>query len=319
MKRLGFIVFLLFLTGLLAACGKPNTDSASSQTQAKTTATTASLAAEMITYKAANGEVLIPKKPQRVVILADVYFGHFVTLGFKPVAATDYVFNNPFYKGLLDGVENVSDGTSLEKILDMKPDLIIAYNPNDLAGELAKIAPTVLVNFGEKDTKELLKEFGRMTGTEEKAEAWIAQWNKKIAEAKPKVVEKVGTKTVSILQPTQKELYVYGNSFGRGGDIMYDEFGLKAPASTQKDAIDSKVGWVQISAEKIPEYAGDYVFTAPWTKDLDGKFVYDSVLWKNLPAYKNNHMYSFDPVGFYFNDPISMDGQLDFVIKSLME
>lgn len=157
-----------------------------------------------------------------------------------------------------------------------------------------------------------------MSNTEDKAKVWIANWDKKIAEYKPKVEGAVGQKTVSILNTYAKGLYVWGSGFGRGGEIIYGEFKLKAPAAAQKDVIDSGTGFATISLEKLPEYAGDYIFTSPWLGDTaDPAVVYDSKLWKSLPAVLNNHVFNMDAKSTSFNDPISLDAELEFIVKIL--
>ncbi|MGW8263546.1 iron(3+)-hydroxamate-binding protein fhuD, partial [Bacillus sp. LR--39] len=32
---------------------------------------------------------------------------------------------------------------------------------------------------------------------------------------------------------------------------------------------------------------------------------------------KNGHVYKIDPIGFYFTDPISLEGQLEYITESL--
>ncbi|MBH5318762.1 ABC transporter substrate-binding protein [Paenibacillus sp. GSMTC-2017] len=311
LKRFGLSMIVVTILTVLAACGS------SDKGNGQKSEPTASPVSETITYSASNGDIVIPKKPKKIALLADVYYGYFLELGYNPIAVTDYAIQNPFYKGLTDGVVNLGDGSSLELLLELEPDLIVAYSGNKAVDELQKIAPTVLIEYGKLNYKQQLKELGVMTGTEAKADEWIASWNKRIEQAKPSILDKVGERTVSIIQPLKSGMYVYGNSYGRGGEILYDEFGLKAPDLVQKEAIDSGVGYTEISLEKLPEFAGDYIFTAPWTTEISGGTVYESSLWKDLPAVKQNRVFEFDPIGFYFNDPISMSAQLDFFIEHL--
>ncbi|SLK11841.1 MULTISPECIES: hypothetical protein [unclassified Paenibacillus] len=54
-------------------------------------------------------------------------------------------------------------------------------------------------------------------------------------------------RTVSIFDSgSAKEFYAYG-SLGRGRDIIYGKFGLKASPIIQKEAIDSDQSWVKLS------------------------------------------------------------------------
>ncbi|MFF2093114.1 AraC family transcriptional regulator [Paenibacillus sp. NPDC058174] len=325
------VTLLLCLTLLLSACagpantnGRTGTNLAPSQTagsesnpsnsgKAATGNTTGS--SEMVAYSAVNGEVQIPKNPQRIVMVAGAFTGHLLALGLKPVGTGDESFNS-YTEGILDDVVNIGSDVPYEKITELQPDLIVVWNDRETIENLSKIAPTVAVEYGVP-LREQLMDFGKMTGREEQAKAWIADWDAKIAEYKPLVKQAVGDRTVSIFDSgNPKEFYAYG-SFGRGGDIIYGEFGLKAPPIIQKEAIDSGTGWAKLSLELLPEYAGDYIFISGWTDDKNAAPVFEGSIWANLPAVQNNHVYRENSRGFVFSDPISMEAQLKFVVDSL--
>jgi iron complex transport system substrate-binding protein len=315
-RKIGILAVVLFLVGILSACGNTSDNAASPSTQGNP----ADSGSETITYTAANGEVKIPKNPKRVVVVADSYVGYFLALGIKPVGITESALSNIYFNGKTDGIENIGDGKSVEKILDLQPDLIVTFAGTENIDALEKIAPTVAVEYGKKDFKEQLREFGKMTGREEKANEWIANWDKKIAEMKPKVQAAVGNKTVSILQPYAKGIYAFGHNYGRGGEIIYGEFQLKAPPLVQKEAIDSGKGWATLSLELLPDYAGDYIFTSAWSGDnADPEVVYGSSVWKGLPAVKNNRVFKLDPKSSFFNDPVSLEAQLAFIVDKLTQ
>jgi len=221
---------------------------------------------------------------------------------------------NPYFEGMLDGVESLGDAISPEKILELKPDLIIVYTGTEGIDKLEQIAPVVAIDYGKKNYKDQMLDFGKLTGKENEAKAWVEQWEKKINELKPQVQAAVGDKTVSILNPYEIGLYVFGHNFGRGGEIIYGEFGLKAPAETQKIVIDSGTGWASISLEKLPEFSGDIIFTYAWSGDAsDPKIVYDSPIWNGITAVKAGNVFQLNPKADTYNDPISLEAQLDFI------
>ncbi|GGK30923.1 iron(3+)-hydroxamate-binding protein FhuD [Caldalkalibacillus thermarum] len=312
------VICAVLLLGMITACGQTSDSTVSESEQAHRDTTES----ETMTFTAANGEIEIPKNPERIVVIADSYVGYFLALGIKPVGITENALKNPYFEGKIDGIESIGDGAnpSIEKILELEPDLIITYSGIEDIGNLEKIAPTVAIEYGQKDFKEQLREFGKMTGREEEAEAWIASWEEKITEYKPRVQEAVGDQTVSILQPYAKGIYAFGHNFGRGGEIIYGEFDLKAPEMVQKEAIDSGQGWVDLSLEMLPDYAGDYIFTSAWSgDDADPEEVYNSTIWQSLPAVKNNRVFKIDPVGSFYNDPVSLKEQLDFIVDCLTQ
>jgi iron complex transport system substrate-binding protein len=335
-SKKGFIliVLTLALAMLLAACGQSaNNSSGSSNAAAANTAaaTTTPVPAasespaaatgdvEMVTFQDSVGEVQIPKNPQRIVDTTAFYTGYFLALGVKPVGVLAGAADNPYFEGMLDGAEIIGDELSPESILALNPDMIIVYAGAENVDKLKEIAPVVAIQYGAKNYKDQMIDFGKLTNKNDEAKAWVAQWEAKIAELKPQVQAVVGDKTVSILNPYAGGLYVFGHNYGRGGEIIYGEFGLKAPAEAQKEAIDSGTGWASISLEKLPEFAGDIIFTCPWSGDTtDPKIVYDNPIWEGLPAVKAGNVFQLNPNADTYNDPVSLEAQLEFISTSLL-
>lgn len=336
-KSLVLIAFTLVFAILLTACGQSANNSSHNSAAAAGPAADASAPvsteapvdasgtaaepakAEMVTFQDSTGEVQVPKNPQRIVDITAFYTGYFLALGVKPVGVTEGAMGNPYFAGKLDGVETIGNDASPENILSLNPDLIIVYSGTENIDELKAIAPVVAIQFGAKNFKDQVLDFGELTNKNEEAKAWLEQWEAKIAELKPQVQAAVGDKTVSILNPYAKGLFVFGHNYGRGGEILYGEFGLKAPAEAQKEAIDSGTGWASISLEKLPAFAGDIIFTCPWSGDTtDPKIVYENPLWEGLPAVKAGNVFQLNPTADTYNDPVSLEAQLDFISTSLL-
>ncbi|MCU6707905.1 ABC transporter substrate-binding protein [Paenibacillus sp. J5C_2022] len=323
---IGCLLLAVFV--LLAACGNNANSTAPDPPPAPTHAADSGKASnepaeateeDTITYTAANGEVVVPKNPQRIVVDSKVYVGYFLALGIKPAGVPEEALHVPYFEGQLDGVESIGDmDSSLEQITALDPDLIITITRSKNIENFEKIAPTIAIEYGTKDYREQLLDFGKITGKEAEAQAWIDSWDAKIAEHKPMIEEAVGDGTVSILQPHAKGIYAFGHNYGRGGEILYGEFKLKAPEVIQQEAIDSGAGYANISLEKLPEFAGDIIFTSPWTGDeANPDYVYESTLWKSLPAVKNGKVYNLDSKYSNYSDPVSLEAHLDFIVKSL--
>ena len=90
------------------------------------------------------------------------------------------------------------------------------------------------------------------------------------------------------MQTNGKEIFVFGDQFGRGGSIVYQDLGLKATKLTKEKAIDEGPGYTSISLEKLPDFAGDYIFIGPWESSGDDSAVLNTSIWKNLGAVKTN-------------------------------
>ncbi|CAI6082793.1 AraC family transcriptional regulator [Cohnella sp. JJ-181] len=323
---------LLGITMLLGACGNGITNAGSSLATSSPTVTASSPAASSPasaessasgtrTYVDSQGSVTIPVHPERIVDLTGSAIGNLLELGIKPIAATDASMQSPYHKDQLAGVVNLGEGSDFEKILSLQPDLIVVFDYLEAAqyDKLAEIAPVVRLAYGADRPAELLKKFGDFTGRGDQAQSWIDEWNRKIERVKPQIVETVGDRTVSILQPYAKGIYAWGDKGGRGGEILYGDLGLKAPPIIQQKLIDGPEFGANLSLEQLPDYAGDYIFTSNWGWD-DGnpEVVYGSALWKGLPAVKEGRAYFIDAKGSYYNDPISLEAQLAFIVESLL-
>lgn len=324
-------MLVLAMVLVLSACGQKATTNTTNETTNQVSAGTetptgsgssdSTAQEETVTYQSDAGEVQVPKNPQRIVDLTAFSTGYFVALDAPVVGALSGAINNKYIKEQLagEGTTDLGEQPTAEQIVSLKPDLIIAYTGTEGIDQLSQIAPVVQLKYGALNYKDLMLELGKLTNREDAAKAWVANWEAKINELKPQVKAAVGDRTVSILNPYSKGLYVFGHNFGRGGEIIYGEFGLKAPAKAQAEAIDSGTGWATISMEVLPEYAGDIIFTSPWSGDTsDPNIVYDNKIWANLPAVKAGHVFQLDPTSDTYNDPVSLEGQLKFITDSLL-
>ncbi|WP_025844184.1 ABC transporter substrate-binding protein [Brevibacillus agri] len=149
---------LLCIMLLLSACSGATSTNQGTAVQPQGDANTVAKA-ETITYQTTSGEVEIPKNPKRVIVLADSYVGYFLALGIKPVGLSEFALNHPFYAGKVDGVENIGgygdDSNSLEKLLELKPDVIVMLDNAKNIENIKKIAPTIAIKYGEKDLREV--------------------------------------------------------------------------------------------------------------------------------------------------------------------
>ncbi|MCR8980751.1 iron-hydroxamate ABC transporter substrate-binding protein [Brevibacillus laterosporus] len=313
-------IFLLFAL-VLSACG--NNASPIEQKE-----TTQEKQAETRIYKTEKGDITIPAHPQRVVVGVQDYVGDVLALGIKPVGAAGWVFDTPYYKGHLDGVVKVGDkqGVSMETIIGLKPDLILTYQEESYE-QLSKIASTVFIPYGKSTYRDRLIEMGKILNKEAEAKDWLSTFDKKIAEKKKELFQKVNpNEQVAIVEISDKDIFIYGKTYGRGGDILYDELGLHAPAKVEADVFET--GWAKVSLEAIPDYLteADHIFlgvrnTSVGTTSDTGaskKRVVETTIWKNLPSVKSGHIYEYDVQSMYFKDAMALNNQLDQIVNNLM-
>lgn len=299
MKKLSFFLILLAAM-LLAACGS---ESASSEKEEGGAADSS----ETITYESESGPVEVPADPQRVLVLS-TYAGNVMALDVPLVGVDSWSKSNPRFQEQLEGVEEVTED-NLEKIIELEPDLIIGLSTIKNIDKLKEIAPTVTYSYGKVDYLTQHLEIGKLLNKEEEAQTWIDDFKTRAAEAGEEIRAEIGEDaTVSVIENFDKQLYVFGDNWGRGTEILYQEMKLKMPAKVEEMAL--KDGFYALSQEVLPEYMGDYVIFSK-DSEQDNSFQ-ETDVYKNTPAVKNGQVFEANAKEFYFNDPISLDYQLEF-------
>ena len=305
MKKL-LLPFMLIFVLLISACSSGSTESKNDSSKGNS-------GSETITYQSEDGPVKVPANPKRVVVLGS-YAGNVMSLGVNIVGVDSWSKMNPRFEKKLKGVEEVSD-ENLEKIIKLKPDLIIGLSTTKNVDKLKKIAPTVTYTYDKVDYLTQHVEIGKLLNKEKEAQSWVNDFKKRAAKAGSDIKAKIGDDTtVSVIENFDKQLYVFGDNWGRGTEILYQEMKLKMPEKVKDMAL--KDGYYAISPEVLPEYAGDYLI---FSKNQDGDTSFEKTdTYKNIAAVKNNHVFEANAKEFYFNDPITLDYQLDFFTQKFL-
>ena len=256
----------------------------------------------------------IPKNPKRIASLSSTYTGYLLQLGFDPVTVTSYDAKNPVLKEKVKNAK-VLMPEDLESIAKQKPDLIVVDASDKNIDELKKIAPTIAIDYGKNDYLEILNRFGQIFGKEKEADQWIADWKSKTADIGKQLKEKLGQDvTFTVVGLYEKEIYLFGNNWGRGGEVIYKSLGFEAPQKVKDEVFPS--GYLQVSQETVSEYIGDYVLVAA-EDDKTGSALYESDVWKSIPAVQQNHILKVDANAFYFNDPLTLEYELKTIQDGL--
>ncbi|MFE5972024.1 ABC transporter substrate-binding protein [Streptomyces sp. NPDC056460] len=234
----------------------------------------------------ALGKTELPAAPKRVVVLDVGEFDNVVSLGVKPVgyAPAEGDDGIPAYlqkdAGTPKSVGTINN-LNLEAIANLQPDLILGsqLRAADKYDELSKIAPTVfsirpgftwkenyLLNAAALDRTAEAK--AKLAAYETKAE----QLGKDIGPDKP---------TVSMVRylPGKIRLYAKASFIG----TILQDTGLPRPENQRIDELAA-----EISAEKIDEADGDWIFTGVYgeAKATKKDTAQANPLWKNLKAVK---------------------------------
>lgn len=310
MKKSLFVLTSILMIMLIAVgCGsKPKEEAATDNVNHSEATKQAD--PEVRTIKHAMGETKVEGTPQRIVTLYQGATDVAVALGVIPVGVVESWTQQPTYEYLRDDLKNVPIiGTetqpNLEEIEKLKPDLIIAskLRHEKIYEQLSQIAPTVTHEtvFKFKDTVMLV---GQAANLGEKANQLLADWDKRVADFKTKIAEKLGDKwpvEVSVLNFRTDHARIYVTGFA--GDIL-SELGFVRPESQQKEAEKGNVVLQLTTMESIPSMNADvfFIFNADGHNaeaELIQKTYKDWTshpLWKTLDAVKNDQVTIVDEV-----------------------
>lgn len=147
-------ILLLFVL-ILSACGnqaaeKEQEKEAKEKNEPKT-----------MTYQSETGPVEVPTNPKRVVVLSSFLAGSVMALDVPIVGVDSWAKMNPRYEPYLKDAKEVTD-ESLEQIIELEPDLIIAASTNKNLDKLKEIAPTVTYTYGKVDYLTQHLEIGKL-------------------------------------------------------------------------------------------------------------------------------------------------------------
>ncbi|KQR36193.1 ABC transporter substrate-binding protein [Deinococcus sp. Leaf326] len=171
------------------------------------------------------GTVDLPNTPRRVVVLEYAYADDVSALGLKPVGWAREA-DVPDYLGRqLAGVPNVGTRAqpSLEKILALKPDLILADTGQhkNIYAQLSRIAPTISLNVFRSDYQGqlgALSTLGRALGREPQAQRLLDEQARLLTKSRLLARRGAGGLLVAALPPSN--LFVLHSRESVIGDLM---------------------------------------------------------------------------------------------------
>ncbi|GGL20693.1 ABC transporter periplasmic component [Sphaerisporangium melleum] len=229
------------------------------------------------TVRHAMGETTIPARPVRVVALDQSFVDAVLALDAEVVGYTtyrsltdrlpDYLGDSAKRYGANAQAVGTLEAPSLEKIIALKPDLIVSAKVRHeaLYGKLAQIAPTVFSETSGAIWKDNLRLVGKALGKEDVAERKIKEFEERAGKIGQEVKEKNGgtmpTVTVARFagEPTVR-LYVENSYSG----VVLKDAGFPRPQG-QPTSTDTVA--VNISEERIADLDADHIFVAAYPDD----------------------------------------------------
>ncbi|MDY6898098.1 MAG: iron-siderophore ABC transporter substrate-binding protein [Cyanobacteriota bacterium] len=278
-RQIKLILFSTITALIIIGCGISTSENISLNPENTTSQTRV--------VKHAMGESKVPLNPKRVVVIGGL--DNVLALGIKPIAATTLGDNN--YLNYLESKTKevqkvgVNGSPNLEKILYLKPDLILGLNWDaDIYQQLSQIAPTVLAD-GDKSWKEWLTKFAEALGKTETAEILLQNYNQRINTLCQQLGNRLDNTQVSLVNFWNNYTRIYMNDSFAGSIIK--EIGLPRPSYQDKDKIHEN-----ISLELIPQLESDVIFLSIGGHNPSRlkKFT-NHPLWSRLEAVRENRVY----------------------------
>jgi iron complex transport system substrate-binding protein len=242
--------------------------------------------------KHAMGETYVPQKPQRIVVLAHITLANVIALGVKPIGILGA--DLPPYLQQASDIQVVGEGwqPDLEKILLLKPDLIIGKKDNSTEyNALSQIAPTVILEWnGTQYWKQHLEDVARVLNKTDIAKLLMHNYYQRLEEFRQKMGVRRKNFQISYIDILVGYIWCdVKNSFA--GTILEDA-GLQRPSAQE---IVTEGGYITFGLETIQADAdADVIFTSYWM-DEDGKKALkrnqNHPLWKKLKAVQQNKVY----------------------------
>jgi iron complex transport system substrate-binding protein len=274
------------------------------------------------------GETCVPNHPKRLITISEWTLANAVTFGVKPIGSTTFSAGDfhhdgfPKYaKNMMEGIEPVGDQLqpSLEKILLLKPDLIVGWEiVREIYPFLSKIAPTVLGDWrgGQETWREHIDFVAEVLGKEEAARRAWNQYYQRIEELKTALGDRYQNKEISVTFITSDTISILlKNSFD--GTILNDA-GLKRP---QAQNMIAELPRIEISEEELEKIDGDILFvvTGDVNKTKLLKRIQEKPLWNNLRVVQQNRVYFVNAATWVIGNLLAADAVIDDLYKYLVE
>jgi iron complex transport system substrate-binding protein len=280
----------------------------------------------------AMGETCVPSNPKRVVTISRTLLSNALALGIKPIGSSvwgieelrTFLSDKSSFGNKVEEITSVGQlfNVNLERILQLKPNLILAWEPAVKAVYplLYQISPTVVFSFDDlvENWKEAFNITAQLLGKEAEAQQVWQHYNRRIKKLKATLDDRYKNKTISVagVYGQGQRAYIYAKNSFIGS--IFEELGLQRPPA-QNISIDG--GTIDaISEERLELLDGDILFIL--VSEFGHTEAYESLkqkpLWKKLNAVQNGRVYLVDVLAWSTESPLAADAVFDDLYKYLV-
>ncbi|HEY9767134.1 MAG TPA: ABC transporter substrate-binding protein [Coleofasciculaceae cyanobacterium] len=317
-RILKLLTMMLVSTLIMIACSNNSPETTTSKLASLSTA-------EYRIVKDAIAQIKVPLNPQRIVTLHGKALESILALNVKPVGTTlngDRDRQPDFLSKQLANVEILGSfgEPNLEKVLLLKPDLILDWDTENIYSQLSQIAPIIVTEDNPSNSwQPNLKVYAEALGKPEAAEKIIANYYARLKQFKAEINKKGKPLTVSVIRIYPQGIAFYQpDSFS--GSILTDA-GLSRPPLQRQGG-----GQQLISQELISEADADVIFYWAYGDDYYSKaeriensleqFKSDP-LWLQLNAVKQGKVYQVPDYWIGYG-PLAANAVIDDLFKYLL-
>jgi len=259
-----------------------------------------------------------------------IFLGNALALGTKPIGSAGWQLGDssnlsayePYLQRLPGKFTYLGLVTepSLEKILSVKPDLIVGFDASKpIYNQLSQIAPTLLFGWtGAQAWKTTLLAFGEAIGRSQKAEETLSDYYQRTQEFKRKIGEEIAQTQVSLIGlDSQNTISLIGKRIFASS--ILEDVGLSRPPSQNQLR-----GYQTISLEQLPQIDGDVIFMRISGDNAQERAqlveqLQSHPLWSQLNAVQQGRVYQVDPYYWFNSSIIDANLILDDLFKYLLK
>jgi iron complex transport system substrate-binding protein len=311
-KRRSILFLSLLILGLIIACQNNPTEQSIPETGSSSTEN-----CRMVVHS--MGETCVPSNPQRVAVLT--HLDNALVLGIKPIAATtrDEKQFRSFLTEQTKEIENVGilGQPNLEKLVRLKPDLILLAYPRQNYEQLSAIAPTVLFDPDEayEHWQDLFRAYADALGKTQEANQILDDYHQRVADFRDAMGNRLSNTEVSLVNFFANDVRIYLKQFF-GGQVL-EEVGLPRPPAQD---IDNRLVR-NLSPEAIPKMAGDVIFLTLGGHEQSKLDQFTNhPLWSQLEAVQQGKVFEVDTEVWIAGDtPVAANLVLDDLFQYLID
>lgn len=264
---------------------------------------------------ASGRQISIPARPQRVIALnssnIDLYYG----AGGSVIARPDKVMLREDLAGKIKDLPTIgeSGAPSVEKIISLKPDLVLGLNmafhqrlvePLEQAG-----IPVILQSLGGyQDTLERLRFYGQLSGKLQQAEEAVSAMEEKLAAALEKKKDKDSPRVLLLLGTPDNYSIALPSSFsGSLLDLLQGENVAKG-----QNAMSERTPYMSFNMEFVVRAAPDMIFILIHGNETGNddvrRLIEQNAVWRQLSAVKSGKVYIL-PYALFGINPGTQTGE----------